>query len=192
MLKLTAALRYEHEKINSMLEVLKSIVALLKADQAIDIGHPAKVVYFLRNYADRFHHSREVPLFEVMEKQLPDDSDEMVGHLTAEHTLFRLLVDSLAEAADSYASGRSDAGRDFAETADAYGALLFHHICQEDNVLFPMAENNLSPSAQSEIEKSSQKLKMELSSGKTEQECLVILDDLVSAYEVTVKGNSPG
>jgi len=58
MLKLTAILRSEHERINAMLEVLKQVSVRLKADQTVDNSHPAKIIRFLRGYADGVHHSK--------------------------------------------------------------------------------------------------------------------------------------
>lgn len=180
-MKLTTILKSEHEQIKAMLEVLKAISTRLNEDQAVDPDHPVRVVFFLRNYADRLHHNGEIPLFDVMEQQLPQESGELVGQLTADHTLFRLLDDSMEVSSGLYASGEKSAGREFAATAETYGALIFHHICQEDNSLFKIAEQSLSQEARDKVDADSQKQRAE-ADDQAVQDCLKILDDLTSTY----------
>jgi len=125
-----------------------------------------------------------------MEKHLPSQAGELVGGLQADHNLAGMLVDSLEVASESYLSGEPGAGAEYADTADAYYTLLAHHICREDNVLFPMSESELLEEAREEIENNYQEMQAESGDDQTEQDCLKILDELASAFSVTIEGNS--
>ncbi|MBZ5496217.1 MAG: hemerythrin domain-containing protein [Acidobacteriia bacterium] len=74
-----------------------------------------------------------------------------VGALTAEHTLGRVLVKELAEAAEACQSGEPAAKGAVVKSLRGIAALYPNHIWKEDYLLFPMTEKVLSMEEQQSL-----------------------------------------
>lgn len=139
----TEALRREHRVIERVLVGLELIAA---AGQSIDRERAEKALEILRNFADRCHHGKEERhLFRLMEQHGMPRGSGPLAVMLREHDEGRGHVRAMAEALPSAASGDSAAVKTFAEHARAYAALLREHVGKEDRILYPMAEQALSP-----------------------------------------------
>lgn len=146
MKKPTTILSDEHKNI------LCIIGALLKKCDDIDSGKDidkdffAKAVSFIKNYADKFHHSKEEDiLFAELNKDGVLEHCNPIGQMLHEHDLGREFVKGLSEAV------KKGNKAEIVKNARGYCELLEEHIFKEDNILYPMADEALKESAQKEI-----------------------------------------
>lgn len=132
------------------LEAFAEEVRLGGGDQA-ELG---RFVAFLREYADALHHGKEEEiLFSAMvEAGFPRQSGP-VGVMLLEHDAGRRHVAELAGlAAQAGAWGEPERAR-LVATALAFATLLRAHIHKEDAILYPMAEQRLSPAQAEEVDR---------------------------------------
>ena len=146
MKKPTTILSEEHKNI------LKVIGAVLKQCDGIEAGKDldkdffAKAVDFIRNYADKFHHSKEEDiLFLELNKDGVLDHCNPIEQMLHEHNLGRGFVKGLVEAVEK--GDKVEA----VKNARGYCDLLQEHIFKEDNILYPMADEALGETAQKSI-----------------------------------------
>lgn len=143
MKKPTTFLSNEHKNI------LKVIDSILKRCDDIEAGREmnkeffAKAINFIKNYADKFHHSKEEDiLFLELNKDGVLEHCNPVGQMLHEHDLGRGFVRGLSEAVEK--SDKAEA----VKNAREYCELLQEHIFKEDNILYPMADTALKEETQ--------------------------------------------
>jgi hemerythrin-like domain-containing protein len=136
----------EHELI---VDVLASLQAM--ADRLADGGEVARQDLadfgrFFRDFADKCHHGKEEDrLFvKMVEAGFPQDSGP-VAVMLSEHDAGRQEVRGLlAIGSGSGPLTEAERGRAI-EHASQFVPLLYAHIQKENNILYPMAQNTISP-----------------------------------------------
>lgn len=130
----------EHDSILRMIEITKTI--LNNEDKtAIDIDHVEKIVDFIKNFADKYHHLKEEDvLFLEMEKQGLSRDDCPLSVLLYEHELGRDFIKKVDEGIEKYKLGDVSAFAQIQENLRFYCLLLENHIAKENDVLYPMSE----------------------------------------------------
>ena len=132
----------EHEVIERGLTVLERVIARIEAGQPIPDGFPKWVSGFFRQFADKCHHAKEEDLlFPLLkERGIPVEGGP-IGVMLHEHEVGRDCVRRMRDADDA---DEFD-GPNFARAAAEFIPLLRQHIFKENNILFQMATNVLSP-----------------------------------------------
>jgi hemerythrin-like domain-containing protein len=139
-------LMHEHRVIERVLAALRT--AAITVDGGADIGRETVALFaeFFAGFADRCHHGKEEDiLFDAMvEAGFPREQGP-IGVMLAEHVENRRHVGALG--AIGRGSGPlSDAERrTFVAHALQFVPLLEQHIVKEDQVLYPMAVQALTP-----------------------------------------------
>jgi hemerythrin-like domain-containing protein len=148
----TQILRDEHETILSMLDATEEVARSLEAGTAVPAQTLNDIIEFLRLFADRCHHGKEEDLLFplLQQKGMPVDGGP-VAVMLMEHDEGRGFIREMDEAAKQYQNGEKDAGTQWAEAAGNYVGLLREHIGKENNILFVMADQLLSPSEQQDL-----------------------------------------
>ena len=130
----------EHENILKVVDALELEVKQLN-DKDIDTTIFRKVIDFIRNYADKFHHAKEE---DILFKEFNKCAEEGCVHcnpveqMLVEHDEGRRNV-KLME------SGLNEKNKSkLIEGAKGYIELIREHIFKEDNILYPMADEALS------------------------------------------------
>ena len=154
----TEILRHEHEAILRMLDVTEALARQLASDQPAEPQQLDDLLEFFRTFADRCHHGKEEDLlFPLMESKGMSRQGGPTGVMLDEHEQGRALIRAMAEAAEDYkkavpdAGARSAAAAAWAAAAAGYAELLRQHIHKENNILFVIAENMLSPEEQQRL-----------------------------------------
>ncbi len=133
----------EHDYILKMIEVAEKI---LQTDDytTVNINHVEKIVDFIKNFADKYHHLKEEDiLFMEMEKfGMPRDGGP-IGMMLHEHNLGRDYIKSAEVGIELFKQGDIGAFIQIQENLLNYGTLLTQHIGKENNILYPMAERML-------------------------------------------------
>ena len=87
-----------------------------------------------------------------------------------EHEIGRSYVRNMSEAAEKYKTGEPMYSSQFADNAEKYIELLTQHIDKEDNILYPIADMQLSEEKQSELIEKFDELEQErIGIGKNEE-----------------------
>ncbi|MCP4229692.1 MAG: hypothetical protein GY771_06045 [bacterium] len=124
----------EHKLIKRLLALIPEIVQAI--DLEIEDGRQTILdcVDFIRNYADKFHHAKEE---DILFKYFDDTMDIFVVMYT-DHDTGRSYVRAIVEAVEAR---DKDAA---AEKLTAYRELLTEHIKEEDEILYPWLDKQLS------------------------------------------------
>lgn len=161
-------LNEEHQNILKMIALMKN--KSVNSDEELDQKFWEKAVFFIQNYADKFHHAKEEEiLFQEINAQEEKMHCNPVGQMLYEHELGRGLVKEMVAGLIK---------RDKAKVisnALSYSQLLEEHILKEDQILYPMAEEAINKSGWELVAKKFEKVNREIKS--TEQKCLAILDE---------------
>lgn len=134
-------LKHEHDAIQVALKILESLEQRTATGQPVDTSDLAAFLGFLQEFADKCHHGKEEGILfpALVSAGLPQKSGP-VEVLLDDHVQGR---DWIARMASSLTPAL-DPER-FAQAARGYRELLQAHIRKENEVLFPMAEQMLSP-----------------------------------------------
>ncbi len=148
----TTALRFEHEKILSVIACLRLACAAGRGGD-FDADTFRQAVDFIRGYADGWHHAKEeVHLFPALEAAgMPRDGGP-VGVMLHEHEVGRTFVRAMADNLDAAAEADGPARATVLGNAEAYADLLTAHIQKEDGILFNMADRLLPPDEHGRLE----------------------------------------
>lgn len=147
----TRMLSAEHRLIEQGLACLKVASEQAVERGALDLLVADKVLGFLREFADRFHHAKEEDLlFPLLERRGFSPELGPTAVMRQEHTVarerLRRMELLLPDAAATPAGARA-----FHEEACRYVDLLREHIHKEDHCLFSMADGYLNEQDQEEL-----------------------------------------
>jgi hemerythrin-like domain-containing protein len=143
----TTILSKEHENILDLLNIVDNEISHIEnSEDNIDRNFFKKVIYFIKNYADSFHHIKEEDIFFI---ELNKDSVSMhcnpIPQMLHEHDLGRWFVKNIEDALEANNKGK------LINSIKSYSELLREHIYKEDNILYPMADAALSSESQENI-----------------------------------------
>ncbi len=129
----------EHVRIKKLAGLIPRIISKLDTTAGVFLAKDS--VYFIRNYADKFHHAKEE---EILFKYF-DDGLDIIKVMRDDHEKARAYAGQISGAlADKDAAAA--AGR-----LEAYAELLSGHIRKEDEILYPWMDRNLSTTQIGEI-----------------------------------------
>lgn len=148
MEKLTEMLSEEHKNILRMIEILLDKCSAVESGEELDKDFFNKIIDFIQNYADRFHHAKEE---DILFRELCKDDVQMhcnpIEQMLYEHNLGREFVKGMV------AGLRNNDKKTIIKNAKDYSHLLEEHIMKEDNILYPMAEEVLNNNVKRSIMK---------------------------------------
>lgn len=122
----------EHRRIKQLLACIPAIRDSIKIQTDRQLVN--ECVYFIRNYADKFHHAKEEDfLFKFV-----DESRDIIQVMLQEHQTGRNFVKSIITGLEA------DDKQQIIEGFTGYGDLLQQHIEKEDQILYPWIDKNLS------------------------------------------------
>src|SRR5581483_6161997 len=148
----TEMLRHDHEIILRFLEDAEQTASSINTTGQVDTVEIARMIDFLRNFADNNHHSKEEHHFFVtlVEHGMP------VGHgpiavMLCEHEEGRQLLKTIENAVADAKAGVASAIKRIADSLFLYVELLRAHIEKENEILFPIADSLLDPAEQTAL-----------------------------------------
>jgi hemerythrin-like domain-containing protein len=153
-MKSTKILSDEHQNILKVVDLLEKECDSLKQKE-IDKDFFEKVIDFIRNYADKFHHAKEENiLFKEFCKSAENGELHCnpVDQMLIEHDIGREFVKGMEISLSK--NNKEELGRN----ARGYIGLIREHIFKEDNILYPMADESLNKSVQDSMEKEFKKI----------------------------------
>lgn len=135
----------EHYNIKRVLKILRTICLDLTKGSEVPYDDFAKVIDFVRNYADHYHHGKEEDmLFVDMNKELVGLIGEgPVQGMLIEHNFGRAFMIDLQASLKKHKDGDKESIVDIIGNAIGYSNLLTKHINKEDNMIYKYAQANL-------------------------------------------------
>jgi len=142
----------EHKVIMRMLEIVRKASDRLEKGDEVSSELFVQATDFFKNFVDRCHHTKEEKhLFvELMAHGLSGEVGP-IAVMMREHQDGREHVKKLDALSSSKLTPRSK--KSLIETSRAYVDLLSKHIQKENNILFPMADQMLTPEDQDRLER---------------------------------------
>jgi hemerythrin-like domain-containing protein len=139
----------EHRVIERVLDVLEKLTTR-PVENSLDLWR--KTLDFFSRFADQCHHFKEEQvLFPAMEERgIPRDGGP-IGMMLMEHEEGRTYVRSML-AAIALVETKNEAAKEIlVDKAKAYLRLLKDHIQKEDEILFKIADDVISPDEQEQL-----------------------------------------
>lgn len=163
-------LQEEHKNISKAVNALNKECKNLESGSELDKDFFEKAIFFISNYADKFHHAKEEDtLFKEFCKS-PNLHCNPVEQMLYEHNLGRDFVKGMKEGV------KENNKKKLIENAAGYAQLINEHIFKEDNILYPMAEQVLNKKVKTSMLKKFKQREKEYK--KIRDECLSFLGDL--------------
>ncbi len=180
----------EHRNIKRMLAVIRRYCKKILTGEDVRYEDFYKIIDFIRNYADRYHHGKEEQLlFVKMVEELGPIAEKLVKYgMNVEHDLGRLFVQDLEAAVGRVLEGDMDARLDVIANAISYTHLLNRHIDKEDGVVYKYAEKNLSKETLDWLEQECLVFEQRAGEDKTREKYLALLNELESSLSQAGSG----
>lgn len=128
---------------------LTYIMEAMAEKGSTNADHFDEVVSLIRNFADGFHHAKEEDLlFPLMGEKGFSPEQGPVAVMLNEHIQGRNYVRGMVEAIARLRKGDNCSLDEIYANIQGYAVLLQNHISKENNILFRMADQVLSPAEQ--------------------------------------------
>jgi hemerythrin-like domain-containing protein len=185
-MKAIQELRMEHDAVRLTLKVLDRICQETELSGKLgNAQHVDHLLEFFTVFVDKCHHGKEEELlFPALEQIGVNRDNGPIGVMLREHQLGRESVQKMKAAFSQFKTGSVSAAVDFTRNARDYISLLDQHIEKENNVLFPLAEKQLSEAKLAELLKGFEKIEADKIGVGKHEEFHKMIDQLESAYLV--------
>ena len=147
--KTSKILSDEHKYILKVADAVEKECSEIKQGKKINDEFFKKIIEFIRNYADKFHHAKEE---DILFKEFCKQADKGKVHcnpveqMLFEHDEGRNFVRGIED-------GQREKNRNkVVENALGYVNLIREHIYKEDNILYPMADEVMDNKTEKEME----------------------------------------
>ena len=151
----------EHQNILKITNALLKECDSLQSENEIDKDFLKKAIDFIKGYADKLHHAKEENILFIEmckdEVQMHCNPTQQMLH---EHDLGRNFIKELEKWV------KENNKEKVIENARGYAHLLQDHIFKEDNILYPMADESLSPSVKNDMLDKFKQIEQELNKEK--------------------------
>ena len=181
----TQILMTEHRLIEQVLTCAVELARRAKAEGTLNKVNAEKILDFIQNFSDRYHHSKEeTHLFRMMEDRGFSPYQGPTAVMRQEHDFGRNCVKQMADSLDSAAAGDKAALNKFVENANLFVDMLRPHIEKEDTRLYPMANNIFSDDDQAELLAAFNQVEEHEMAHGTHAKYLAIAEELANYYGV--------
>ena len=142
----TDILMQEHRVIERVLDALETAAVALERARPVRPAFFLEAADFIAGFADGCHHRKEEGvLFGAMIDSGAPRNGGAIDMMLEEHEQGRALTRAMRDGARRLGEGDLDAARVVVSNARRYVALLRDHIAKEDEMLFPMADEIITP-----------------------------------------------
>jgi hemerythrin-like domain-containing protein len=178
-MKATDILIREHDLILRALENLAGARDQIESGQSPPKEFFEKALWFLREFADKFHHFKEEYLmFGLLALKKEGAFDGPIGALRYQHDRCRKCINAMTQSLNGYADGDDIAITSLLENLASYVSLLRRHIHEEDHTFFQMAVNELSKEEDEILMKQFKKEDEKMGDQKFYNKCHNLIDEM--------------
>ncbi|MFV0484595.1 MAG: hemerythrin domain-containing protein [Bacteroidales bacterium] len=145
-MNITEDLMNEHQVILGVIAKTLDECDNIESGKELNKDFFLKVVDFIRNYADKFHHAKEEDiLFASMLENMANMHCNPIPVMLHEHEEGRDYLKGMVDGLENSDTKKT------VFCARGYCVLLQQHIYKEDNVLYPMAEQAISDTQKAQV-----------------------------------------
>lgn len=175
----------EHKYILRMLAVVRKACYGVMHGEDINYDDFAKMIDFIRSYADAHHHGKEEKmLFNEMVVHLGSLGNKLITHgMLVEHDSGRLFIKELEDALARVKAGDEESRLDVIANAISYTHLLKRHIEKEDTVVYTFAERQLSPDIIEKVNRETIDFEASATEKGTQQRYIDLVNELERKYQ---------
>ena len=121
-----------------MIKLMKIELSRIDKTKEADSNFIEATIDFLRTYADRCHHGKEVVILfrDLGKKKLSDEHSKIMHELMEEHAYARRTVGKLETAKESYIKGKVESLKDILMLLNELVEFYPMHIKKEDTQFF--------------------------------------------------------
>lgn len=142
----------EHKNIKKVLSVIKKDCEQLAHGKDVDTNFYRKVIDFVRNYADKYHHQKEEKkLFNIMSGIDENIKNGPIMGMLLEHDTGRAYISNLEKAVEEYSDGAKHMKAYIIANALSYAVMLEKHIEKEDTTIYMLARRRIDKSVQESL-----------------------------------------
>jgi hemerythrin-like domain-containing protein len=179
----TKTLVDEHRMILKILQALETFAERAEREQRVDRADLAKFGAFFRDFVDFCHHGKEEDILfaTLAEAGFPTGTGPL-AQMQMDHNRGRRLVGRIRELAELPEDWKPTDFEEFSGVTHAYAELLREHIRREDEVLFPMAEEHLSPAQRLQVDELFQLFEEQREKGQVHARLHKLAEKLIERY----------
>jgi hemerythrin-like domain-containing protein len=145
-------LRQDHEDMRTIIAVLMEMANRADDGQQVPQDDIQQLLRYMDTFVARCHHAKEEELlFPALEQAGVQREDGPLAVMTAEHELELNFLQGMRDASGRMAAGDEQAAHMVAQYARDYSALLARDMEQEDQIIYPLAEQRLPSNTQEEL-----------------------------------------
>ena len=174
----------EHKNIIRMLKVVRKACYRIFSGEEVPYEDFDKMIDFIRNYADEYHHGKEEKLlFREMVDNLGRIGMNLVTHgMLVEHDWGRLFISELEAALKRVKSGDEESKIDIIANAVGYVNHMIRHIEKEDSVVYTYASRQLAPEVMEHIERQTEAFEADAADRSIQKHYIGLLKELEGKY----------
>jgi hemerythrin-like domain-containing protein len=176
-------LKQDHDDMRTMVAVMAEMATRFDEGEHVSADDLEQVVEYMRTFVARCHHTKEEDLlFPALEEAGMQRDGGPLEIMTAEHTLETNFLAGMNDAVSRYANGDDSAGQAITQYVRDYAALLSRDMEQEDQLILPLAEQQLSKARQEEIASEFEKVERETLGPKLHEPYHQLAHELAERY----------
>ncbi len=174
----------EHVVIKRVLKVVKNIAYGILKGEEICYDDFAKIITFIREFADNHHHGKEEKiLFVKMEEEIGELVYPIIRNgMLVEHDLGRLYISNLEIALEKVKAGDDFEKINVIANAVGYTNLLERHIGKEDEVVYTFAEKKLSEATWAKMNEDIKLFEENATNNGIQAKYMAIVEELEKKY----------
>jgi len=157
-MRATDNLKSEHKDINELLKIMSKIAENIKSNNVFYTSDIEEILDFLKFFIEKSHHGKEEIFYPELEQAGIPKETESLSVMLYEHTLARNYLKDIYSCVENCKIGYTFSGEMLAESLLNYVLLIKNHMRKEEEIIFPMADRELSNEKQIEITKQFEKI----------------------------------
>lgn len=177
----------EHRNILLLVELIRKIDILLIEGNEVIVEDFEKIIDFVRNYSDKYHHGKEEDyLFCEMTSNLGKIGINLIERgMLVEHELLRSYILDLDIALVNYKKNPNiEFKLDIIEASAGYANMIKKHAEKENKVVYTYADKHLNEEIKNEIDKKVRFYEEDSQNIETRKYYLGILKELREKYNL--------
>lgn len=147
----TENLTKEHKEIIELLNIMNKIANKIKSQDVFYTNDVESIIDFLKFFIEKSHHQKEEVFYPELEFAGIPKETESLSIMLYEHTLAKNYLKDIYSCVENCKIGNSFSGELLAESLNNYVLLIKNHINKEEEIIFPMADRELSEEKKKDI-----------------------------------------
>jgi len=147
----TENLTSEHQDIIELLDIMNKIAGSIKSNEVFYTNDVEEIIDYLKFFIEKSHHGKEEIFYPALVSAGIPKENESISIMLYEHVLAHNYLKDINSCVENCKIGNSFSGELLADSLRNYVKLIKSHIRKEEEIIFPMADKELSKEKQNEI-----------------------------------------